>query len=170
MFVPQLTFGLPGIEASWVLQLTGYVCYAIIFSDTSWEILSFYVIYIYLQINDDLTRGSAAIACRRFKGTHSHDRIAEFLENINTDFSISYRKIVATVSDNGANFVKCFKEFGITASNEEDDNQDEEIQIITMNDEENLALVIPEMPKEPLFSLPNHLRCSSHTLNLVATT
>src|SRR5215469_14626390 len=144
------------------------------FSDTSWKILSFYdiyiYIYIYIQINDDLTRGSAAIACRRFKGTHSHDRIAEFLENISTDFGISYRKIVATVTDNGANFVKCFKEFGITAPNEEDDNQDEEIQIITMDDEENLALIILEIPKEPLFSLPNHLRCSSHTLNLVATT
>lgn len=83
---------------------------------------------------------------------------------------LSYRKIVATVSDNGSNFVKCFKEFGIKINlpdqeNEEDDGHAD------ADDEEDIGIVqFPDTPEEPSFKLPNHIRCASHTLNLVATT
>lgn len=129
---------------------------------------------IYFQINEDLTRGSAAVACRRFPGTHSYDRIAELLENINANLGISYKKIVATVTDNGANFVKCFKKFGFTCPHPDEDNnqQDQDVQINDDDEEgdELTLLSFPEIPEEPLFNLPNHLRCACHTLNLVATT
>lgn len=117
-----------------------------------------------------MTRGSAAVACRRFSGVHSYDKIAEMLEGINQEMGLSYRKIVATVSDNGSNFVKCFKEFGIKINlpdqeNEEDDGHAD------ADDEEDIGIVqFPDTPEEPSFKLPNHIRCASHTLNLVATT
>ncbi|XP_024085116.1 uncharacterized protein LOC112127868 [Cimex lectularius] len=64
-------------------------------------------------INAKYTRQSAALACRRFKNSHTYDRIATLLEEIHLEFGLSAHKIVATVTDNGANFVKAFKLFGV---------------------------------------------------------
>lgn len=59
---------------------------------------------------------SAAIACRRFPGSHSFERIAELLNDVHLSFGLDSKKIVATVTDNGSNFIKAFKEFGIRAA------------------------------------------------------
>jgi hypothetical protein len=130
---------------------------------------------LHLQIEEDLTRGSAAIACRRFSGTHSYDRIAEVLETIHSDLGISYRKIVATVTDNASNFVKCFKEFGFTCpdldgEDQQPDQTQEESEDMDADEEEVSLIEFPDSPDEHTTKLPNHLRCASHTLNLVATT
>ncbi|ODM87315.1 putative AC transposase [Orchesella cincta] len=84
-------------------------------------------------ITADLKRESAVLACSRFKGTHSFDRIAQELNKIIAKFSISKEKIVSIVTDNGSNFVKAFKEFGISteeptkgAPDSEDEENDEE--------------------------------------------
>uniref|UniRef100_A0ABD2VUE9 Uncharacterized protein n=1 Tax=Trichogramma kaykai TaxID=54128 RepID=A0ABD2VUE9_9HYME len=61
----------------------------------------------------NLERHSAALACRVFPGTHSYDRIAEQLDDINLSFGLDIEKVVATIADNGSNFVKAFKEFGM---------------------------------------------------------
>lgn len=52
------------------------------------------------------------MACRRFRGSHTYDKIAELLHEIICEFSIEREQLVSTVTDNGANFVKAFKEFG----------------------------------------------------------
>lgn len=64
-------------------------------------------------INPNLERVSATLACRRFAGTHSYDRIALLLESIHTEFDLDCQKVLATVTDSGSNFVKAFKEFGL---------------------------------------------------------
>lgn len=56
---------------------------------------------------------SAAIACRQFPGDHTYDKIAEGLHRIHEEFGLHNRKILATITDNGSNFVKAFKEFGV---------------------------------------------------------
>lgn len=64
-------------------------------------------------IDAQLQRQSSALACRRFSGTHSYDRIASLLNQINNEFGISTKKIVATMTDNAdnaANFCKAFKD------------------------------------------------------------
>lgn len=131
-------------------------------------------------IDDHLQRHSAVLACRRFSGTHSFSRIAEILEHIHVQFNLNPKKIVSTITDNGSNFVKAFKEYGVNVkvhtthmSNDEpsedsgsDSNSEEEIDdfflpsFIDENDETN----------EKDFALPKHIRCASHTLNLIATT
>uniref|UniRef100_A0AAZ1XY96 HAT C-terminal dimerisation domain-containing protein n=1 Tax=Oreochromis aureus TaxID=47969 RepID=A0AAZ1XY96_OREAU len=114
-------------------------------------------------------REKAALACRRFKGRHTHDNIALELDNIHSHYGISH-KITSTVTDNGSNFVKAFKKYQPV---EEDDseNDEDEVTFTNMNDalknsvgddndnDENVGVMI---------TLPPHQRCASHTLNLVS--
>lgn len=125
-----------------------------------------------------MSRGSAALACRRFRGTHSYDKIAELLDRINSEHALSYTKVVATVTDNASNMIKCFKEFGFIPKqiddigddddDDEDDNDDnddnEEVE------DEVIFNIIPEPSTEETVKLSSHVRCASHSLNLVATT
>ncbi|CAH2102293.1 unnamed protein product [Euphydryas editha] len=53
------------------------------------------------------------IACRRFAGTHSYDRIALLLESNHTEFDLDCQKVLTTVTDSVSNIVKAFKEFGL---------------------------------------------------------
>lgn len=64
-------------------------------------------------IDPDFSRHSAALACHRFTGTHSFDKIADLIHFLNIDFGLGEEKVVCTITDNGSNFVKAFKEFGI---------------------------------------------------------
>ncbi|XP_015118942.1 uncharacterized protein LOC107042418 [Diachasma alloeum] len=63
--------------------------------------------------DDTLKQILAAIACRRFPGSHSFDQIADQLESIHNDFGLVTNKIVATVTDNATNFAKAVKKFGV---------------------------------------------------------
>ncbi|KAL3992372.1 protoporphyrin/coproporphyrin ferrochelatase [Sarotherodon galilaeus] len=111
-------------------------------------------------------REKAALACRRFKGRHTHDNIALELDNIHSHYGISH-KITSTVTDNGSNFVKAFKKYQPV----EEDDSENEVTFTNMNDalknsvgddndnDENVGVMI---------TLPPHQRCASHTLNLVS--
>ncbi|KAL4135840.1 hypothetical protein QTP88_007427 [Uroleucon formosanum] len=70
--------------------------------------------------------------------------------------------IVLTITDNGSNLVKAFKEFGydIQAHMTDDVDLDDEVIAVDECDENN----------EQAIFLPRHLRCVSHTLSLIATT
>ncbi|CAH1115734.1 unnamed protein product [Psylliodes chrysocephalus] len=124
-------------------------------------------------IDQDLSRRSVALACRRFEGTHSFDKIGELMDEIHRAYNLDNKKNLATVTDNGSNFVKCFKEFGIlldshyNVGNENDQTQEGETET-----EETLLefeSIIESTDLERSFSqtrqfLPEHLRCASHTI------
>ncbi|XP_071055951.1 uncharacterized protein [Onthophagus taurus] len=119
-------------------------------------------------IDDNLERRSAALSCSRFKGVHSFNRIAEALDEINIKFYLNYKNIVSTITDNGSNFVKAFKEFSyVTPELDDMDDGAEDDEVLQFeyisegdrNDQDNINII-----------LPRHLRCASHTLNLIATT
>ncbi|CAL1671837.1 unnamed protein product [Lasius platythorax] len=63
-----------------------------------------------------LKRKSAALACKRIEGTHTAEVIAIELARIHALFGINNEKLVATVTDNGSNFVEAFKIFGLSSS------------------------------------------------------
>jgi hypothetical protein len=128
-------------------------------------------------------RCSAALACRRFKGKHTYDRIAELLYDINNEFGLSHNKIMATVTDNGANFVKAFKEFNVdivVVATETD--PDSEVNETDGDDVAGDAVEFLEINENTTgydqeadvggseVILPTHLRCASHTLSLIGTT
>ena len=56
---------------------------------------------------------SVALACRRFVGSHTCDGVAQLIYVIHYELGLTHDKIVATISDNGSNFVKAFKEFSV---------------------------------------------------------
>ncbi|XP_076295239.1 uncharacterized protein LOC143216244 [Lasioglossum baleicum] len=62
-------------------------------------------------ITENYERKSAALGCRRFRGTHSYDRIKHLLHCMHREFDLDAEKIVATVTDNASNFVKAFNTF-----------------------------------------------------------
>ncbi|XP_076625083.1 uncharacterized protein LOC143343753 [Colletes latitarsis] len=118
-----------------------------------------------------LERKSVALACRRFAGIHSYDKIAERLEEIHVDFDLNFPKLTATVTDNGSNFLKVFKVFGVEIKSEyedEYDSTDSDGHNVVFNNENEVAEFYIN---DRVFStLPRHIHCFAHTLSLCITT
>lgn len=121
-----------------------------------------------------LKRVSRALACQRFKGTHSYDKIYELLQEINSRYGLTSTNVVACVTDNGSNFVKAFKSFGVNSINV----TDEQGSINSLDEGSDTDSTDNESPNLNYLSstirhletrLPFHLRCASHTLSLCAT-
>lgn len=136
--------------------------------------------------DETLERKSKALCCRRFESPHNADRIAVMLSTIYDEFNI-LSKVICTVTDNASNFVKAFKEFGISmeafasfmaAKRQEEmfgigepnlDDIEEPIRDENQN-------IIPEQQGEQLDFveiegnvLSDHFRCASHTFCLIAS-
>lgn len=143
-------------------------------------------------IDTQSQRRSAAIACRRFKGAHTFDRIKDLLLEIFAEIDLDSRKVICSVTDNGSNFVKAFKIFGIkktslseinTESDQESTSSDSENEfeagpssrhqnlevLSTRQSNEIEDSLFIEDPIENFYSLPFHMRCNAHTLNLIAS-
>ncbi|XP_057336374.1 uncharacterized protein LOC130674944 [Microplitis mediator] len=125
-----------------------------------------------------LERKSYAIACCRFPGTHSYDQVARKIGDIHSFFGLDKEKVIATVTDNGSNFGKAFRQFGVSfddlsACEESRNTQESDSDDDNSTDENDYGEVEPFMsPNERQHEeiLPHHILCASHTLNLVATT
>lgn len=74
--------------------------------------------YVAVSIHyiDDKTfeRMSFLLTCQDFPSPHTHEHIAERLQMLYHEFSLKPSSIVASVTDNGSNFVCTFKVFGRT--------------------------------------------------------
>ncbi|XP_025073302.1 uncharacterized protein LOC112552391 [Pogonomyrmex barbatus] len=90
--------------------------------------------------------------------SHTHDRIMNILNKIHSKFEITSEKLIATVTDNGSNFVKAFQKSGV--------HIDESLFYEDVH--QSVETVSFEGIISPL--LPPHQRCDSHTLHLVVTT
>lgn len=66
-----------------------------------------------------MKRKSVAIACKRFEGPHTSERIATLLDEIHQNFELNPEKLTSTVTDNASNFAKAFKVYGIDADQNE---------------------------------------------------
>ncbi|XP_059427324.1 zinc finger BED domain-containing protein 4-like isoform X2 [Carassius carassius] len=112
-------------------------------------------------LEDNLERKSAALACTRIPISYTCETIIAKIQEIHSSYNIE-SKVQATVTDNGNNFVKAFKEFC-----PEDD------QAVEQSRFEDLGSILcdGEMGGDFFLSyfLPPHQRCASQTLNLIAS-
>jgi hypothetical protein len=128
--------------------------------------------------SDTLGRHSAALGCLRFRGRHTYDAIATILEQVHMKYGIN-GKVVLTVTDNGSNFIKAFKEFGKPLADTESDGQvavaavaaedgsnsrDEEEQSSIVYVDIQAAIQETENSADSEYALPSHRPCASHTI------
>ncbi|KYN23184.1 hypothetical protein ALC57_04404 [Trachymyrmex cornetzi] len=107
-----------------------------------------------------LKRKSAALACKINNKRYQ-----------NALFRLNNEKIVVMVTDNGSNFIKAIKIFGL--SNEDNDENINESD--DLNDDDNYipdnyySIDSNEISNEIDIILSQHLRCASHKLNLIVS-
>ncbi|CAH1109964.1 unnamed protein product [Psylliodes chrysocephalus] len=102
------------VETMPPISLVSHESFVRIFEGMDVKVMNRFAAVTCHWIDQDLSRRSVAIVCRRFEVTHYFDKIGELLNEIHRGYNLdNKKKILATVTDNGSNFVKCFKEFGI---------------------------------------------------------
>lgn len=72
---------------------------------------SFLGITVHWIDEETLERQSAALACKRLKGSHTFDVLAAAIDDIHCQYKIR-GKVVRTTTDSGSNFIKAFTVFG----------------------------------------------------------
>ena len=125
-------------------------------------------------LNKHLKWKSYALACSRFKGSHTYDRIAEKHNGVFARYKIAVdRKVRGVLTDNASNFSKAFREYPIVS--------DEDVQVSDEQNEgevgqngsfsfTNIREILDSHDDPEYFQLPPHFRCVSHTLNLLGST
>ena len=124
-----------------------------------------------------LKRCKAAIACVRITGHHTYDVIVSRIENVHASYGLN-GKVVATITDNGSNFVKAFSVYSIPSSESSKESVQEDPEVVDEDEcifeDMDELLQIDNGEAEDLtqvqYELPSQERCAAHLLNLVAST
>lgn len=113
---------------------------------------------------ETLERCNAVLGVKELKEAQTGEFLADAIAELHQEFGIS-RKVVATTTDNGSNYVSAFNQFGVV-----DDKEGEEEE-----EDHELVRSTPILVGEALegtncdILLPKHRRCGAHTLNLLAS-
>ncbi|KZS07343.1 Uncharacterized protein APZ42_028888 [Daphnia magna] len=136
---------------------------------------------IHWYSTDSLERKSACLATRRIVGRHTFDILSKLIETIHNEYQVK-DKLRGSTTDNGSNFIKCFREKGATYTLPDYDSfiQEEENEYLGIESaiEEMVYLEIGEILDDPMLdtavpfsknvTLPVHRRCACHLLSLVS--
>ena len=118
---------------------------------------------------ETLERRSAALACKRLRGSHTFDVLAGALDEIHCHYRIR-EKVVRTTTDSGSNFIKAFSIFGEQSQSEDAESDQDQESSDESSDDYLDTFSILEQDNGFEYQLPTHQRCACHLLNLVATT
>lgn len=129
-------------------------------------------------------REHAVLACRRLQGHHTFDILAAAMADIHFRFNIQ-DKVTRTTTDNAANFKKAFVQFSsesdvlpdvVEPEADVDLDDEPDLQQLLEDPEPTAADEVEFVQLESVFreeaaeeTLPKHMRCAAHTMNLMAT-
>ena len=124
--------------------------------------------------NNELVRKNASLPIKRIIGNTSYNVLARHIEASREEFHIDQKMSMAT-TDNGSNFIKCFREYGsksatprmVECSDEEEDTDD--FVYISLGDIFDGGECSGSEEDGLGIHLPPHTRCACHLLNLVST-
>lgn len=147
--------------------------------------------------NNNYSRHSFVMGCRRIKGSHTFINIAHVTVEIINTYKVNNSKISHIVTDNAFNFGKAFRTFSSTSTNKiqssssslsnwfsSSNSSDDESNTVKSNSDSDNGVKISDIsnifsPSENTtnnndddgddISLPEHLTCATHTLSLIAT-
>ncbi|KAG0726041.1 hypothetical protein GWK47_037384 [Chionoecetes opilio] len=113
---------------------------------------------------ETLRRKHGTLACKELKSNQTKELLANEIYKINSEFGIT-RKIVATTTDNGANYCAAFAHFGdnqddpLAVAPEHEDPDGGDVAIVSVHDllEEKVEDEAEDLPK-----LPTQRRCAAH--------
>ncbi|KAI4830100.1 hypothetical protein KUCAC02_001753 [Chaenocephalus aceratus] len=107
--------------------------------------------------NDNLQMRSQLLACNRFKGSHTGERICEEFEQICEQYQIK-KKVDHIICDNAANMKKAFTTCFPEQEDEEDDLDDSDIwNDLTVEEQERVEHSLSAKTQ-------TRLQCFAHTL------
>ncbi|XP_052463040.1 uncharacterized protein LOC128020264 [Carassius gibelio] len=126
--------------------------------------------------NTSLERHSAALACRRLKGSHTFDVLAAALEEIHSEYHIR-EKVTRTTTDSGSNFLKAFRLYGEEIEEEATNEQEESDSTLDDATEDQSESEVEYQDVSAIlddntgleYQLPRHQKCACHLLNLIST-
>ncbi|XP_063855526.1 zinc finger BED domain-containing protein 4-like [Scylla paramamosain] len=107
------------------------------------------------HFNDNFQLQSTLLACTRFKGSHTAQKIHATFTEIITSFNLQ-TKILTIVTDSGTNVLKAL----VTLPGVDDANTNQDSE----GEEEDDTFHIPDNNDNLLQLLPGHVRCFVHTL------
>ncbi|XP_061750887.1 uncharacterized protein LOC133549465 [Nerophis ophidion] len=121
-----------------------------------------------------LERHSAALACRRLKGSHTFDVLAATLEDLHSEYQIR-GKVTRTTTDSGSNFLKAFRVYGAQEKEdrvaddgqEERDSEGSEDESESEVEYQNVSSILDNDTCLG-YHLPKHQKCACHLLNLIS--
>ncbi|CAH0394609.1 unnamed protein product [Bemisia tabaci] len=121
-------------------------------------------------LNEQMQRESAVIACEKFTGKHSYDKLSEWLAETQGLYGLTNSQIVASMTNSGFNYAEAFQKLGVDPGSikfegrddgdtESDEAHLEELQFVDIN----------EIIKKGQLFLPNRSSCAAQTLILCAS-
>ncbi|KAL1277390.1 hypothetical protein QQF64_024063 [Cirrhinus molitorella] len=121
-----------------------------------------------------LERHSAALACKRQKGSHTFEVLASAMNDIHSEYEI-HDKVVCTTTDSGSNFLKAFRVFGVENNIETEasmcESEDTDSEGCGEGDGVEFQDTSLLLDQDDGFEvqLPKHQKCACHILNLVSS-
>uniref|UniRef100_A0A3Q4G166 HAT C-terminal dimerisation domain-containing protein n=1 Tax=Neolamprologus brichardi TaxID=32507 RepID=A0A3Q4G166_NEOBR len=109
-------------------------------------------------LNEIDFRHKVALACRRIRGRYTYDIIGTEIENIHSSYGL-LNKVVATVTDNGSNFVNAFQVYHpVTDSDDEMEEEESTPKDDDVTFSDLSEILSAENESDGQLSLPPHHR------------